>query len=108
MQLGNQVGRKMSAGLELELGTRLGLSLMGARAADCAALQNHILNCIVAGNCLYSPHSQPDDPQKHQQFPHIQDNGMESCEGGHPANSADSYGIPYRVDRGPERVRVPH
>ena len=33
-----QVGRRMSAGLEFELGTRLATSLMGAKAADWAAL----------------------------------------------------------------------
>ena len=33
-----QVGRRTSAGLERELGIRLGISLDGARAADWAAL----------------------------------------------------------------------
>ena len=34
-----QVGRRMSAGLERESGTRLGISLEGARVADWAALK---------------------------------------------------------------------
>ena len=44
-----QVGRSMSAGLEWESGTRLGASLVGAKATDRAA-ENRIAYGIVSSN----------------------------------------------------------
>ena len=48
-----QVGRSMSAGLEWESGTRLGASLVGAKAADRAA--ENRTSCMALCRAILSP-----------------------------------------------------
>ena len=49
----HQLGRRMSAGLERELGTKPGVSFEGARAADCS--EEHVPDGIVSGDAITIP-----------------------------------------------------